>query len=372
MSNRRKRILEQKTENKNIPAAYVQPYKQHEPEIFNHDEITTVKHKEMFAVVSGSTDFKLRSFPINPGNAELFPWLAIMAQSWEHYSFDKLHVEYQPVVGTTESGLVALAPDYNPAEPEPTTMADMLVSPGATRSQVFVPQRMKVNPGKMGLVTRWKYVLHRGEFNESPAVYDAGLVQLAVEGASQDLLLGHLFVTYTVRFQTPQIDVPIQPASGLLTASHAASAPLPMDGSISSPHWTPIINTLGAVYDDVTKEWTIPPGTYNIKSFIPLLAKSTTSDTVGWAAHLFELMADGVTIHATELKENVEPNSATREIPLNADVFQFFSEPTRIRTDRSGTLQSGPTWTNQDFGTALGGLLAIVRLADSAKTPLPE
>lgn len=79
------------------------------------------------------------NFTINPGNADLFPWLSKMALLYEYYKFRKLVVHFNPDVGTNVSGHIVIAADYDPRDQPPDTEAQLMAYAGAMRASVWYP-----------------------------------------------------------------------------------------------------------------------------------------------------------------------------------------------------------------------------------------
>lgn len=358
-----------------LPAAIVRNGRSGEPTISNKGKVTRVKHVEMFADVLGSVPFSLHTFVLNPGNSKLFPWLSAMAQSWEHYRFERVSIEFQPIVGTSANGLIALAPDYNLVEPVPTSMPDLMVTPGAARSQTFIPMKMHVDAKRMNLVTPWKYITHEGEYQDQPALYDSALIQLAVEGADthDGVLVGNLFISYEVAFMTPQVDRAITPVGGVFSASKPASSGLlPADGTPQSFHWSDIIiNTLGLVSDD-NKSVKIPAGTYRINATVPIRSRATPLDVAGNVDYIFRLLGNGEPIGETETHESVNVDAINRQFSMIIDNLFFFDKETTISTDVSGLIESGPQWADSLWSIPALAYLSIARMSDSTKSPLPN
>lgn len=109
------------------------------PEVRNSNkgEATTFRHKEYLMdlysgiVPSGSntTEFTLQSFAINPGNPQLFPWLAPLAYQFQEWKPQGIIIELKTLCSDYTQqlamGAMFMATQYNSLEPEPTTKQQM-------------------------------------------------------------------------------------------------------------------------------------------------------------------------------------------------------------------------------------------------------
>ncbi len=88
----------------------------------------SVCHSEYIADITGSTSsFAVaNSFSINPGNPLCFPWLSNIAQKYESYNFKSLVFRFETESATSQTGYVALIPDYNASDPAPSSKVDAL------------------------------------------------------------------------------------------------------------------------------------------------------------------------------------------------------------------------------------------------------
>jgi hypothetical protein len=84
-----------------------------------------LEEDEYIADVSGSVGFVTTSYPINPGQATVFPWGSKIAQLYEEYDFEYLEFyvtsEVSGYATQGQTGVVILSCDYDAADPAPTT-----------------------------------------------------------------------------------------------------------------------------------------------------------------------------------------------------------------------------------------------------------
>lgn len=165
-------------------------------------------------IVSGASAFNLESFPLNPALSSTFPFLSQIAQNFELYEFVGLLFHYKPTSGEFGSnnsnalGKVILATNY---DPDATEFPNSIVmenydwacstkpSDGCVHGVECVPSQRATNQ----LYTR------TGAGNKDKVFTDLGLFQIATEGipssVAQDVLIGELWVTYTVKLSRAKL-----------------------------------------------------------------------------------------------------------------------------------------------------------------------
>jgi hypothetical protein len=96
------------------------------PRYLNKGENFCVSHREYVADITGSSSaFAVAAaFPMNPGIALTFPWLSQIASRYESYKFIKCKFLFKTERPTTESGYVALVPDFDASDPQPTSKSN--------------------------------------------------------------------------------------------------------------------------------------------------------------------------------------------------------------------------------------------------------
>jgi hypothetical protein len=167
-----------------------------------------VSHREYVTDINlVETGFDLQfQFGINPGNSSLFPWLSQIAQRYELYKFKSLRFVYEPQCGTSSSGTVFIAVDWDASDPPPESKTQMMSYKNAVRSPLWFAS--EYNAGSSDL-TRLKtnYILS-GAAPEGTDIktYDIGNLFVAIQSDSgTDQTAGELYVEYTVELITPQI-----------------------------------------------------------------------------------------------------------------------------------------------------------------------
>jgi len=173
-----------------------------------------IKHREFVAdVSSGGIDFALTAYRINPGNVNLFPWMAGLALNFETYKFRTLHFDYVPTCSVQNAGSVAMSIDYDVLDESPVSKTEILTNKGARSSALWKNLRVSVkNEDAQGLGLR-RYCLAASEYSAisvvypdkaDPKTYDLGYFNIALCNSTVEFT-GELFVEYEVELHTPQV-----------------------------------------------------------------------------------------------------------------------------------------------------------------------
>jgi hypothetical protein len=101
-------------------AAYSQGVSSGVPRITPTKDGKLICHRELIAIVNGTTNFTSQTFPIQPGLGA-WPWLSTQCNGWEKYRIRKMVATYLTRTGTNTPGTVILAPDYDAADAPPTS-----------------------------------------------------------------------------------------------------------------------------------------------------------------------------------------------------------------------------------------------------------
>jgi hypothetical protein len=74
----------------------------------SNDQSVLIRHREYLGEISGSISYDVkRSFEINPGNPDTFPWLSGVAARFQEYRIRGLVFHYIPSSGNAVSGTSA-------------------------------------------------------------------------------------------------------------------------------------------------------------------------------------------------------------------------------------------------------------------------
>jgi hypothetical protein len=312
--------------------------------------------REIIAQVTGQGEgFHVSEFTINPGIDTTFPWLSTLADSWEYYRFENLKFHFETASGTTDRGSVMLACEYASGSPPPSDFKTIMAYKGAVLSPVYRKVTMSVDsaaafPQGMG---GFKYIRHPSSTPTDRKLYDAGVLMLAVQGTTQDQVLGHLSVSYKVTLHTPQVVKPLAPSDGIISAAKANLQNVNANG-VPHDHFvnmalptvanSEIFSIDGVVRNTLTGDHggtslTLPPGTYEIESDIQLIdnaqvATAGVRDYDSCIMNFADLTGDVGTIVPGSTVARARANSAANgtgsSVNLVNRVLAFFNEAANI------------------------------------------
>lgn len=161
-----------------------------------------VKHSEYVADISGSTGFACTSYPINPGMAIAFPWLANIASAFEQWKCRKLQYRLETQAPTTSVGTIMLAIDYDPADAQPVDKQSFMATAGANRTAIWDSARCEALQSRRPFTNMF---VRTGALapNLDIKSYDLGVLNVATENSSSTTSL-ELYVDYEFEFITPE------------------------------------------------------------------------------------------------------------------------------------------------------------------------
>lgn len=168
-----------------------------------------IVHKEFIGNVDGSVLFASKSYAINPGLEETFPWLSSVARCFQTYRFLGLIFEYRPSSGNIAAtspalGIVAMATAYDPLAPAFNSKVQI---ESYEYSSATVPSNSVIHPVECKARSNvLDNMLIRS--NAAPGdlrFYDMGTFQIGTEGMQSAYTLGELWVSYHVLLTKPYI-----------------------------------------------------------------------------------------------------------------------------------------------------------------------
>jgi hypothetical protein len=180
----------------------------------SNDQSVLIRHREYLGEISGSISYDVkRSFEINPGNPDTFPWLSGVAARFQEYRIRGLVFHYIPSSGNAVSGTsaalgtVMLQTSYRSNDSEPSSKVELLneyCSSESVPSEAFchpIECDPKENPFNV------QYVRTGGiPTGDSKLLYDLGITHVATSGQQVDgKVLGDLWVTYEIELKKPVV-----------------------------------------------------------------------------------------------------------------------------------------------------------------------
>lgn len=206
---------------------------------FRNSDSTVITHREYItdiksgATLSGaSTTFDIQKFPLQPGDASTFPWLASIAANYEEYDIQGMVFAYVATSGesvastNTALGTVILATEYDPTKPDFANKQAMENYSFATSSKPSSNQLHAVECAKVRTPVKQLYIRHGTTVGNDIRWSDFGNFYIATVGCpAVGTTLGELWVTYKVKLIKPRLPVTVgQVSSGLLTRSGCTTA----------------------------------------------------------------------------------------------------------------------------------------------------
>jgi len=167
-----------------------------------------VCHREYLTDITSTTSFFNRTYRLNPGEDNTFPWLATIAQSYQQYKFHGMIFEFRPLitdfVTSGSPGYLIMATDYNAAEPPFDSKQEMENTEysASCKPTLNLIHGIECAPSETSLPI--KYVRTSRPVTEQQN-YDMGSFQLATSNPAltAGTVLGELWVTYCVEFFKP-------------------------------------------------------------------------------------------------------------------------------------------------------------------------
>lgn len=193
--------------NGRIPLAYKASFTNRKPQVRNVRDGVRVVHKEYVAPLSGAgAGFHNVYWEwVNPGNANVFPWLSQMAFNYESYSINSLVVDYMQTCPTTTSGNVVMMQDYDASDTLPSSITEAMNNANAA---IFAPyERKNIYSTKEQLNKGYKsrYVDPGVAYVDGQDVktLHASSLMIFVNDVTNQLGVGQLCLTYDITLKTP-------------------------------------------------------------------------------------------------------------------------------------------------------------------------
>jgi len=242
------------------------------PSFSNTAHETRICHREYIkdiVVPDVPTDFTLQSWNINPGNADMFPWLAAIAARYQQYKINGCLIEFKTLSSDITAGgalgAVILATNYDVVE---NVFANKLEMENSQYAVSAKPSRSQVHAIECDPQLTTTSVLYVRGSNEAgstvvndPRFYDLGRFQLATVGlpGAAGAVLGELWITYDITLLKPIIAHPAIEGTSNLLANDTI-------GTTSPLGYSPILtgNDMFSVVDEFTIRMHVP-GIYYVQ-----------------------------------------------------------------------------------------------------------
>lgn len=187
-----------------------------------------IEHEEYaFGVSSIDTGFTYNVSKINPGNAQLFPWLSGIAPRFESYVFDSLEFVFKSSVSSATNGTVMAAVDYDVTDKEPGSLSQLMQMESPLQTNIWIPAVFKANPRSLHKQKSFFVEAPYVQAQVSPQLIYSGVLYTAHDGSSIVGNFGHWYSRYRIRLMTPQTNnVGAGQAVGCRYIGNSNAAPL--------------------------------------------------------------------------------------------------------------------------------------------------
>lgn len=182
------------------------------PMMHKDGQTVTVRHREFIATIPSSTSFTVqKSFQLNPGNQNTFPWLSTIANSFQEYRFKGIVFHYIPTSGNAISGTspslgsVMMQTSYRANDSPPSTKAELLNEywSGEAVPAETLAHPIECNPAENPFNVQY---VRRGDLpsGDNQLFYDLGVTHVCTAGQlAAGNALGDLWITYEVELKKP-------------------------------------------------------------------------------------------------------------------------------------------------------------------------
>lgn len=180
------------------------------PKFSRHGRGTTIVHTEFLGDISGSSAFTNRVYKVNPGDAQTFPWLSQIADSFDKYKFRRLMFSYRTsstdYSTTSTLGMVVMAAQYNVLDPQFNNKLvmenyDTAISTKISQSCIYGVECKNSTQAAGQLYIR----ATPNPSSSDQRLYDLCNFNLATVANPNTQVIGELWVSYEVELYNPNI-----------------------------------------------------------------------------------------------------------------------------------------------------------------------
>lgn len=188
--------------------------------------------------------FSLQQFPVNPGQAAAFPWLAKIAQCFEKYEFEFLRFIYKREVSEFATngvtGKVIMSFDSDATDAAPTTKQMMLDTDPHADGMPCESFFMDIPRSILKKFNDAHFVRPGAQpANTDLKTYDIGTLNVACQGTAANTVVGELHVEYALRLRVPVLE------AGVGTSGSAVMQTT--TGTVASPLLAGVTATNGSL-----------------------------------------------------------------------------------------------------------------------------
>ncbi len=254
---------------------------------------TRIVHREYLMDITGSTNFSLQSFNLNPGLETTFPWLAQVSNNFQAYKFHGLVFEFWSTSAdalnnvNTALGTVIMGTNYNAARANFVNKAEMeqYEFSCSSKPSMSLIHPVECAPGEAPLDELY---IRTGALPAGEVIqfYDLGKFQLATVGMQAAANIGELWVSYDVELYKPRID-PAGAYPGEFTRIN--NGPYVAAANILGSIQTNPIGNLGVTITSTNVGWDTLnfPSSITGGSYFVMVTWQGTAAAIGWSANTF-------------------------------------------------------------------------------------
>jgi hypothetical protein len=203
----------------------------------------------------------LLTYNINPGDIQVFPWLANQALCYEFYRLVSLRFHFKTESKTDITGKVMLGVDYDIVDQNPASTKELMNMQGSKFGPMWGNLSLVVSPTAFHGENKWMYT--RAHTIQSLRNTDGcKLFFSAISDAVYTI--GSLELEYTFEFKVPQVPKePAQTPSEAAFVKLATPTAVPVDTWTNIPFDTVVFNNL-EVKQPTPDQIVLPTGTYRV------------------------------------------------------------------------------------------------------------
>lgn len=319
-------VLPKMDPKKSAPANTSRRMETRKPSIRKTSEGHRITHREFIQDVNGEDLFStgLVKVGMNPGI--MTPWLKNQAKGWEQYRYNTLKFYLISRRGTSSSGSVLAAIDYNPYDANPSTEAQMASYSGCHENSLYEDLVVNVDMKAYHAGASRKFVRDGVAPPGDLKTYDGGNLFISTVGSTDPGTVSHkLWVEYDVTFFVPETDAtPL--AVGFADLRNTAAIAIPQNAFSNVDTAEKVFDGLG-LESDGKSGWIVPKGIYQF-----ILNNSASFTDGGTGLHnvytALRLLKNGATVAQSNAGGDLRDSSVTTASQLENTTLGCFSAET--------------------------------------------
>jgi hypothetical protein len=193
-----------------------------------------VKHREYVQDILGTAAFTLVQLNINPGLAQLFPWLSGIAALFESYKFNNLKFCYESQTNATVSGKAYFSADWDVTDVAPANKQQQMQERSKASDMIFEDFCLNCDKNDLEKFGIQRYVrVGNAPVGTDLKTYDVGVFNQSTQNCAVTTAVGELWVEYDLELITPNpspnagaLSAHLQGGGAISSAAVLGTAPL--------------------------------------------------------------------------------------------------------------------------------------------------